>query len=83
MYEVVSYIGDHPLKNQPNWGKGFGDLSSAIAAARAQHSSLTDQDAYTVVQNAPDGAVYFVIFRDQERSGAAAQKLADDLARRG
>ena len=62
MYEVVSYIGEHPLKTQPNSGKGFGELSSAIAAARAQHSSLTDQDAFTVIKNVADGAVYFIIF---------------------
>ena len=86
-YEVITYIGDYPVENQPYWDLRFTSKAEAIAHAKVQHEELKDarperaDDIYTVVQDTNGFAVNYILYQEQELTDRKlATKLADELA---
>jgi len=83
IYEIITFIGDFPLENQPNWRVKFTALNDAINAAKIQHKKINDDKTYTVVLDSADcDHIIWMTYKNVRYSGLKAQKIADDLARR-
>jgi hypothetical protein len=83
LYEVISFISDCAIENQPNWRVKFIALNDAIDAARIQHNKINNDEVYTVVldsERTDEDDVRWTIYQKKEYTELKAQEIADELA---
>jgi hypothetical protein len=85
MYEVITFVGDYPVEDQPCWTEQYHTITQAMTEAIKQHASfmeIENNEHYTVVLDSNDTSedVKWIIYQGKELLGDEATALADKLA---